>query len=214
MKGEYKMQDKFAKNKILVGGYVDSAPEFSHRVHGEGFLSFNIQVPRLSEKADVIPITISERLINLEEIFIGRKIIVEGQIRSYNFFVEEENKNKLVISVFATEIELCREDEKINNINRVVIDGFICKKPVYRKTPAGREITDILVAVNRAYNKSDYIPAISWGRNARFAKDFDVSNNIKITGRLQSREYQKKVSETEYITRVAYEISVSKLELL
>lgn len=208
------MQDKFGKNKIIVGGYIESGPKFSHRVHGEGFLSFLLMVPRLSEKADILPVTVSERLINEEELYIGRKIIVEGQIRSYNSYMEDEGKNKLIISIFAIDIQFCDDDEKINNMNRVSLDGYVCKNPVYRKTPAGREITDILIAVNRAYNKSDYIPTICWGRNAKFASEFKVSNNIKVTGRLQSREYQKKIGEDEYITRTAYEISVSKLELI
>lgn len=202
------MDNLMLNNKIYLEGRVVSELKFSHEMYGEGFYTFNIEVSRLSESKDVLFITISERLIGGMNISPGMDIIVEGQLRSYNKFVD--GANRLILTVFARNISLCKERSK--NPNQIFLDGFICKEPVYRTTPFGREISDMLLAVNRAYNKSDYIPTIAWGRNSRFCKSLKVSDNIRIWGRLQSREYQKKVSDTETIKKVAYEVSISKME--
>ncbi|AJA47730.1 single-stranded DNA-binding protein [Clostridium pasteurianum DSM 525 = ATCC 6013] len=202
------MDNLMLNNKLYLEGKISSKLEFSHEMYGEGFYTFNMDVQRLSDTKDVLYVTVSERLItgmNLEE---GQDIIVEGQLRSYNKFVE--GSNRLILTVFARNIDICTEKSK--NPNQIYLDGYICKKPVYRTTPFGREIADMLLAVNRAYNKSDYIPTIAWGRNSRFCESLKVGDNIRIWGRLQSREYQKKISEDEVIKKVAYEVSISKME--
>ncbi|CDE43508.1 single-strand binding protein/Primosomal replication protein n [Clostridium sp. CAG:411] len=207
------MTDKiFDNNQVSVAGEVVSEFEFSHEVFGEGFYCLHIQVGRLSESFDVIPLMISERLMDVKADYRGKYIEVLGQFRSYNR--HEANRNRLVLSVFAREVNICEEEDSEVKPNHIYLDGYICKKPVYRKTPLGREIADLLVAVNRPYGKSDYIPCICWGRNARFAEKFQVGEHIQLWGRIQSREYQKKISENEVERRVAYEVSVSKLECL
>lgn len=172
----------------------------------------DVKVPRLSESSDIIPLMVSERLIDVEEDYKGLNITVQGQFRSYNR--HEERKNRLVLSVFAREIEFVDETPESSKTNQIYLDGYICKEPIYRKTPLGREIADLLLAVNRPYGKSDYIPCICWGRNARFANNFTVGTRCEIWGRIQSREYIKKISEEDAQRRVAYEVSVSKLELM
>lgn len=202
------MDNLMLNNKIYLEGKVASELEFSHEMYGEGFYSFNIEVMRLSDSVDYLNITVSERLINNFELALGKEIVVEGQLRSYNKFMD--GSNKLILTVFARNIEECVQKSK--NPNEIFLDGFICKEPVYRTTPFGREIADLLLAVNRAYNKSDYIPTIAWGRNSRFCQSLSVGENIKVWGRLQSREYQKKISDTEVIKKIAYEVSISKME--
>lgn len=202
------MDNLMLNNKIYLEGEVRSEMEFSHEMYGEGFYSFYLEVPRLSDSKDVLNITVSERLLGGLDIKIGSQVIVEGQLRSYNKFVE--GSNRLILTVFARNIEPCLERSK--NPNQIYLDGFICKQPVYRTTPFGREIADILLAVNRAYNKSDYIPTIAWGRNSRFCQSLQVGDNIRVWGRLQSREYQKKVSDSDVIRKIAYEVSISKME--
>ena len=202
------MDNLMLNNKIYLEGKVVSELEFSHEMFGEGFYSFNIEVMRLSDSVDLLNITISERLINGFDLSIGKEVIIEGQLRSYNKFMNVANK--LILTVFARNIEPCIEKSK--NPNEIYLDGFICKEPVYRTTPFGREIADVLLAVNRAYNKSDYIPTIAWGRNSRFCQSLSVGDNIRVWGRLQSREYQKKISDTEVIKKIAYEVSISKME--
>lgn len=205
------MTDKiFDNNQVTIIGEVVKDFEFSHEVFGEGFYILKVAVKRLSSSSDIIPLMISERLMNVKESYLGRTIEVNGQFRSYNR--HEENHNRLVLSVFVREVRLLDEYDEEENPNVIILDGYICKPPVYRKTPLGREIADILLAVNRPYGKSDYIPCICWGRNARFAQRFQVGGHLKIWGRIQSREYQKKISETEYDKRVAFEVSVSKME--
>lgn len=202
------MDNSMLNNKIYLEGKVSSSLEFSHEMYGEGFYNFSVEVSRLSDAKDLLSVTVSERLIcnmNLKE---GDQIIVEGQLRSYNKFID--GSNRLILTVFARNIEPCAEKSK--NPNQIYLDGFICKKPVYRTTPFGREIADMLLAVNRAYNKSDYIPTIAWGRNSRFCENLNVGDNIKVWGRLQSREYEKKISENEVIKKIAYEVSISKME--
>lgn len=205
------MIDSTSNNEVELCGTVDSELSFSHEVYGEGFYQFFLSVPRLSDISDRINITISERLLQDVSINMGETVCVCGQFRSYNNY--SDNGNRLILTVFARDIELNPADAATRNPNHIFLNGFLCKKPVYRTTPFGREITDILVAVNRAYNKSDYIPCIAWGRNARFSSTLDIGENIKIRGRIQSREYQKKIDDDNVITKTAYEISISKMEV-
>lgn len=202
------MDNLMLNNKIYLEGKVTSGLEFSHEMYGEGFYTFDLDVMRLSDSVDTLNITVSERLLNDIKLEVGIDVIVEGQLRSYNKFMD--GSNKLILTVFARNIEPCLERSK--NPNEIFLDGYICKEPIYRTTPFGREIADVLLAVNRAYNKSDYIPTIAWGRNSRFCQSLSVGDNIKVWGRLQSREYQKKVSENEVVKKVAYEVSISKME--
>lgn len=204
------MEMKIDNNYVEVCGEVVSDFTFSHEVFGEGFYMLDVSVKRLSDSCDVIPLMISERLIDVNEDYRGACIHASGQFRSYNR--HEEKKNRLVLSVFVRELEFVSEEMENANANQIFLDGYICKAPVYRKTPLGREIADILLAVNRPYGKSDYIPCICWGRNARWASCIEVGNRIAICGRIQSREYQKKISETEIENRTAYEVSVFKME--
>lgn len=198
-------------NKVTVMGEIVGGFSFSHEIYGEGFYMVDILVPRLSDSADRIPLMVSERLLDVKKDYSGMNVRVSGQFRSYNR--HEERKNKLVLSVFVREWEFIDEVERSEMTNHIELDGFICKEPVYRKTPLGREIADILLAVNRPYGKSDYIPCISWGRNARYANEFEVGSRCKIIGRIQSREYMKKITEELVEKKVAYEVSVSKLEV-
>lgn len=202
------MDNLMLNNKLYLEGRVASKLEFSHEMYGEGFYNFYLDVQRLSDAKDRLFVTVSERLITGMDLDVGKDIIVEGQLRSYNKFVD--GSNRLILTVFTRNIQPCIEKSK--NPNQIFLDGFICKKPVYRTTPFGREISDMLLAVNRAYNKSDYIPTIAWGRNSRFCETLTVGDNIRIWGRLQSREYEKKVSDSEAIKKIAYEVSISKME--
>ena len=207
------MLDKvFTNNQVTIAGEVVSEFTFSHEVYGEHFYIVNIAVCRLSNSYDVIPVMVSERLIDVTSDYRGCVLQVSGQFRSYNR--HEENRNRLVLSVFAREAGLLRRKMRMSKIRIIFFWTDMCKHPVYRKTPLGREIADVLLAVNRPYGKSDYIPCICWGRNARFADKFEVGSHIQIWGRIQSREYQKKIAEDQYEKRVAYEVSVSKLEYI
>ena len=207
------MSDKIIENnQVTIMGEIVSTFTFSHEVFGEGFYMMDVNVKRLSNSEDKIPVMISERLIDVTEDYTGEFIMVNGQFRSYN--KHDELKNRLVLSVFAREVEFIEEELDGAKTNNIMLDGYICKLPVYRKTPLGREIADLLIAVNRPYGKSDYIPCICWGRNARFASAFEVGNHVQVFGRIQSREYVKKLSETATEKRTAYEVSVSKLECL
>lgn len=207
------MLDKvFTNNQVTIAGEVVSDFVFSHEVYGEHFYVVNIAVCRLSNSFDVIPVMVSERLMDVSADYQGCILQASGQFRSYNR--HEESRNRLVLSVFAREVSLVEPEDDDQNPNYIFLDGYVCKHPVYRKTPLGREIADVLLAVNRPYGKSDYIPCICWGRNARFADKFEVGSHIQIWGRIQSREYQKKVGEEQYEKRVAYEVSVSKLEYI
>ena len=207
------MTDKvFDNNQVSVAGEVVSDFVFSHDVFGEGFYMVDVSVNRLSETFDVIPVMVSERLIDVKQSMAGKYVEIIGQFRSYNR--HEENRNRLVLSVFAREFRECDPFEEGLRPNYIFLDGYVCKHPIYRKTPLGREIADILLAVNRPYGKSDYIPCICWGQNARFADSFEIGGHIQVWGRIQSREYQKKLGENEVEKRVAYEVSVSKLEYI
>lgn len=207
------MSDKIIENnQVTIMGEVASRFTFSHEVFGEGFYMVDVLVKRLSNSEDRIPLMISERLIDVTKDYTGEFIMASGQFRSYNR--HEEHKNHLVLSVFVREVAFVDEELDGAKTNNILLDRYICKPPVYRKTPLGREIADLLLAVNRPYGKSDYIPCICWGRNARYASGFAVGEHVQILGRIQSREYVKKLSETETEKRVAYEVSVSKLECI
>ena len=207
------MSDKIIENNLVtIMGQVASEFEFSHEVFGEGFYIVEVLVKRLSNSCDRIPLMVSERLIDVTQDYTGEFIMASGQFRSYNR--HEEQKNRLVLSVFVREISFMEEEPDGSKTNSILLDGYICKEPIYRKTPLGREIADLLLAVNRPYGKSDYIPCICWGRNARYASGFEVGEHVQVLGRIQSREYVKKLSETETEKRVAYEVSVSKLECM
>ena len=210
------MLDKVIENnRVCIIGEIVSEFTFSHEVFGEGFYIANVSVNRLSDMVDVIPLMISERLIDVTKDYRGMKIEVAGQFRSYNR--HEGTKNKLVLSIFVRELRFLEEDEmpeEQSKSNQIFLDGYVCKPPIYRKTPLGREIADVLVAVNRPYGKSDYIPCIARGRNARFAGGLEVGSHLQVSGRVQSREYTKKVGEEEVERRVAYEVSVSKIDLV
>jgi single-stranded DNA-binding protein len=205
------MLDKVIENnRVTIIGEVVSEFEYSHEVYGEGFYTLNISVNRLSNSVDIIPLMVSERLVDVTEDLRGVIIEASGQFRSYNR--HEETRNRLVLSIFVRELQFLDDYMEENSTNQIFLDGYICKPSIYRKTPLGREIADILIAVNRPYGKSDYIPCIAWGRNARFAAGFEVGTHIQIYGRIQSREYTKKINEEECERRTAYEVSVSKIE--
>ena len=207
------MADKiFENNQVSIVGEIVSDFRFSHEVYGEGFYMVDVAVNRLSNYMDYIPLMISERLIDVNRDYRGQVILVNGQFRSFNR--HEEKKNRLILSVFVREVEFLDEMQEDIKSNQIFLDGYICKPPVYRKTPLGREIADVLLAVNRPYGKSDYIPCICWGRNARYASAFEVGGHVLIWGRIQSREYMKRIGENETEKRVAYEVSVSKLEYM
>lgn len=197
--------EQMNNNKVYVAGEVVSEPKFSYEVFGEGFYEFDLLVKRLSDASDVIPVTISERLLTEGEIVLGKKIACSGQFRSYNKLVEE--KSKLMLTVFVREI---LEYDPSVNPNQIELTGFVCKEPIYRTTPFKREISDVLIAVNRSYNKSDYLPCIAWGRNAKFVKNLSVGDKLQMCGRIQSRVYQKKIDD-EVVEKTAYEISLSKI---
>ncbi|MBQ9758081.1 MAG: single-stranded DNA-binding protein [Clostridia bacterium] len=197
-------------NKVIIAGTVASELSFSHEVYEETFYTFMLDTPRLSETQDTVKVTISEKFLAGGRFDVGDKVLISGQFRSYNNFTNVGNK--LILTVFVKDIRQKFDDEDEASLNSISLTGYICKKPVYRTTPFGREIADILLAVNRSYNKSDYIPCIAWGRNAKFAECLNVGDKVSIKGRIQSREYQKRLSETEVESKVAYEVSVSRLE--
>ena len=207
------MTDKVIENnQVTIMGEIVSGFSYSHEIFGEGFYMVDVRCQRLSESFDIIPVMVSERLLAVTQNYEGALICVNGQFRSYNR--HEERKNRLVLSVFAREVEFVEEMEESSKTNQIYLDGYICKEPIYRKTPLGREIADLLLAVNRPYGKSDYIPCSCWGRNARYANSFKVGERCAVWGRIQSREYMKKIDEENIERRVAFEVSVSKLELM
>ena len=195
-------------NRVILVGTVESEPVLSHEMYGEGFFDFLIKVPRLSRQNDIIPVTAPGKLFDQNELKIGDKIALEGQFRSYNKM--DGMRSKLMLTVFVRDFI---PSEGQMNPNSVELSGYICKDPIYRTTPFNREICDLLLAVNRSFNKSDYIPCISWGKNARFCKNLTVGTRINLSGRIQSREYMKKLSEDMTEIRIAYEISVGKIAL-
>ena len=201
-------------NHLVLVGKIVGEQKYSHEIYGEKFYSFDLEVVRLSSNTDIIPITVSERLLTDVDLSLGKNVEVEGQFRSYNNY--DSKKNRLILTVFAKEIKEVEESDEENKevvTNEVTLVGYVCKKPIYRQTPFGREIADILLAVNRAYNKSDYIPCIAWGRNARFCQNIEVGTEVKIVGRVQSRTYEKKYEDGTVETRVAYEVSIASMEI-
>ena len=205
------MDNNITNNQAAIIGNIADEFQFNHEIYGEKFYTCTVRVPRLSGTDDNVRIMVSERLIMDGEYNVGDRVEVTGQFRSYNSY--ENGDNRLVLTVFAKDIEHYEESDS-KNPNTLYLNGFICKPPVYRTTPFGREITDLLLAVNRSYNKSDYIPIIAWGRNARFAKNLNVGDNVKIWGRIQSRTYQKRLDEENTIEKTAYEVSVNRMELV
>lgn len=209
-------------NYLTLVGEVTGEKRFSHEIYGERFYVFDLSIARLSGNADIIPITVSERIITDDTLTSGKKLLVKGQFRSYNSY--ENEKNRLILTVFAKDVieitgdEYIKPEDELKSrddlTNQVVLMGYVCKKPIYRQTPFGREIADLLLAVNRAYNKSDYIPSIAWGRNARFCQNLEVGTQVKILGRVQSRTYEKKYEDGTVETRVAYEVSIGSLEII
>ena len=194
-------------NHVLLKGKINKLPVYSHTVMGEGFFEMFVEVQRLSEEIDILPVTISERLIS--DFTIGDEIGIAGQFRSYNKL--EDGKSKLMLTIFVKELV---DPNEVSEINQIYLVGYICKDPIYRTTPFGREICDVLLAVNRAYNKSDYLPCIAWGRNARFVRDLGIGEKLEVQGRIQSRKYQKRVDDNKSETRTAYEISLSSVILV
>ncbi len=201
----------FENNKVEIAGEVCGEPVFSHIIYGESFYVFPLQIPRLSENFDIVNVTISERFFPELKPTSGDFLYIEGQFRSYNNF--SDTGSRLILTVFAKTVERIFDISEYTNPNQIYLNGFVCKPPVYRTTPFQREIADILLAVNRFYNKSDYIPCIAWGRNAKFAERLGVGTHLKLWGRIQSREYQKHLDNDEFITKTAYEISISKMEI-
>ena len=193
-------------NTALITGEICSPPGMSHSLKGENFYNMTVKVKRLSDVYDYITVTVQENMVpGLEE---GKAVTVSGQYRSYNNY--SGVGNKLILTLFANEITDKTETE---NPNTIYLNGFICKQPIYRTTPFGREITDIIVAVNRNFGKSDYIPCIAWGRNAKYAAGLNVGDNIEVWGRIQSRNYKKKITEEEIVEKTAYEVSVTRILL-
>ena len=205
------MENYGANNHAEVIGIISGEPKISHEVYGEKFYIFTLEIPRLSGTSDNVKVMVSDRLLSDMTLSIGDTVDIEGQFRSYNDY--ENGENRLILTVFAKDIRYAGSGTD-KNPNSLYLNGFICKEPVYRTTPFGREITDLLLAVNRSYNKSDYIPVIAWGRNARYCKNINIGDNIRIWGRIQSRNYQKHISEEEVIEKTAYEVSVSRMEMV
>lgn len=194
-------------NVVKIGGIVVKDVEFSHEIYDEKFYKFYVEVERLSQLKDILPIIVSERVTEIDNIKVGDAVMIDGQIRSYNEM--NEVRSKLILSIFAKELQILTKEE-VSKINDITLEGFICKKPIYRKTPLGREISDMLIAVNRSYKKSDYIPCILWGRNAKYSETLEVGTKVRLSGRVQAREYEKKQEDGTVKKQVAYEISVSK----
>lgn len=205
------MNRKIENNQVTISGEVVSEFLYSHELYGEKFYFVDVKTQRLSYAVDVLPVIVSDRLVDISQNCEGLLVEITGQFRSFNRHAE--NKCKLVLTVFAREFNFIDTLEDSPKSNQIYLEGYICKEPVYRKTPMGREITDLLLAVNRPYGKTDYIPCICWGRNARYANSLNVGEYCIVAGRIQSREYIKKLDEERTEQRIAYEVSVSRLEV-
>ena len=199
-------------NQVTISGEIASGFNFSHETFGEKFYIVDVNVQRMSDASDIIPVMVSDRLVDISEDYTGQFVSVTGNFRSHN--KQDGEKKRLALSVFAREFEFLSENEVCLYDNHVFLDGFICKAPSYRKTPREREISDLLLAANRPYGKSDYIPCVCWGRNARFAGNLEIGTRIKVSGRIQSRDYIKRYADGREEDRTAYEVSVSKLEVV
>lgn len=205
------MNNLIENNKVEIIGEVSKEAEFSHELYGEKFYKIFVIARRMSGYEDEIPVTVSDHLVNPDEFSVKQRVRIFGRLNSYNH--RDELKKRLILSVFAQEIEFMDDMQSDLEENNIFLDGYICKEPIYRKTPLGRDISNLLLAVNRSYGKSDYIPCIVWGRNARFASDFELGTHVIIRGRIQSREYEKRISDEEVEKRTAYEVSGSQIEL-
>lgn len=201
--------ERMENNIVEIEGEIIKNFEFSHEVFGEGFYSTVVSVERQSHYFDHIPILVSERLVDVSADWTGQFVFLSGEFRSFN--MPNNGKSKIILSLFVKELE-CQEDPA-NFSNFIALNGYVCKPPIYRKTPLGRDIAELLLAVNRGYGKSDYIPCICWGRNARFASTFEVGTYLELEGRVQSRDYTKALEDGTTEVRTAFEVSVSKMEL-
>lgn len=204
------MSRQIENNKVRIVGEIVGQFEYSHEVFGENFYIGQLKIERTSGILDFIPIMVSDRMVDVSADWNGIFVEIEGQLRSYN--KKEEEKRKLLLSVFVRDFK--QLENAYYNDNNIELDGYICKEVIYRKTPLGREVADLLIAANRPYGKTDYIPCIAWGRNAVYSSELEVGTRIKLCGRIQSREYMKRISDTETDTKTAYEVSISKLEVV
>lgn len=202
------MDERFENNRVSLGGEIVSGFEFSHKRYGEEFYITKIAIERLSGALDIIPVMVSERLVDVSEDLTCSPVEVFGQIRSYTYY----KNGKIMLYMFAKEIFVHDASDGCRHRNNVILNGYICRPTIYRKTPFGREVTDIYISVNRKFNKSDCIPCIAWGRGARLSEKLNIGSMIHIAGRMQSREYKKKISNEEFESRVAYEVSISMIE--
>lgn len=201
------MNKLLENNQVTLVGEIKTEFEFSHEVYGEKFYRFELSAERFSGAKDILPVVVSERLIDVTQDYTGEMIEIQGQFRSFN--KHEGEHSRLLLFVFAREVKFMDKDSL--PVNQILLDGFTCKRPVYRTTPNGREIADVLLAVNRSYDMSDYIPCICWGRDAKYMGGCETGTHIILQGRIQSREYTKKVG-TEAEKRTAYEVSAYWLE--
>lgn len=202
-------------NNVTISGFIDGPFSYSHTSVGEAFYESYIRCQRLSTSEDVIPITVSDRLLDMSQDHTGKYVQIIGSFRSYNKKMENGHRANLVLHLFVHEIKVLDEvPEKRKDDNAVVLNGYLCKDPIYRITPLGRDIADMMLAVNRAYNHSDYIPCIAWGRNAKYAKSLHVGDHLKVVGRLQSRGYMKAMGGGSVEQRTAYEVSLNTLDLV
>ena len=184
----------FDDNQVVITGKIAMDFTFSHKICGECFYKAELQVKRLSDSVDTIPVLISEQIADITKSRVGEFAEIYGEFHSHN--LREENHTRLELYT-----------------NRILLEGTICKPTVYRKTPLKKEITDLLLAVNRSFGKSDYIPCICWGSTARYAADLKVGTRVMVWGRIQSREYKKRIEENETQKRIAYEVSINTLEV-
>lgn len=198
------------KNLVLICGIIKELPQYTHTILGERFYDMKVSVPRNSGVLDILPVTISERMLDIGELSVGQAIALSGQLRSYNFF-QEDNRSKLLLKVFAREVSLIEPGEYIPYENTILLDGYTCKESIYRLSPQGREISDLMLAVGRNYNKSDYIPTVAWGRCARYCANMEPGERLIVVGRVQSRDYEKLLETGESVTRTAYEVSILSL---
>ena len=199
-------------NKVMISGKVAGEVAYSHEANGIMFYSMQILTRRSSGAYDIIPVIVSEKILDKDKDYINQYVLVTGMLRSRN--ADGIGKKKVMLYLYASEIEITNELADGQGVNLITLDGYICKDTIYRETPLGKEITDMLLAVNRSYGKSDYIPCICWGSNARLADSLEVGSHVSVSGRIQSREYQKKLENGEFETRTTYEVSVNKIKVV
>lgn len=211
---ESKEMNVYNKNVLTVIGKIINNPTLSHETHGEKIYTFQIEIPRLNKDVkDILNVEVSDRAVDINSIHENDTVKINGQFRSFNRYNKEKGKVSLELFIFAKDIVKIENDEEINNINKIELHGNLCKVPVFRHTPSGREISDLLVAVQRQYNRSDYIPCIAWSRNARYAtKNLTVGTPVVIEGRVQSRNYIKHLDNGEEEKHTVYEVSCMRLD--